>query len=165
MKKIINLFLIMLMALSLFGCTDPKDTKAQITDKNGNNLELSVKEIIKLTENDDDKFYKTYYDGTAKISGTVEKVIEGDEIIQDSTMKLKNKEYRVIYLKEGWAIRVIQANHPETELLVPGDKIVAKGSIESLDDGYILIGRISFRAGYGIKIPACEDNVEVRILD
>ena len=149
MKKLIKIFVIMLVTLSLFGCADPRDTKAQVTDKNGNKTELSANEIVELYEKDHKKFVDTYQlYGTAKISGTVEKIEGGSKL-------------RTIYLKEGWKICVSSTEHPETELLVEGDKIVAKGGMQLPGkDKYMEIGIIS-----QYRDAPYNDDVELRILD
>ena len=122
MKKLINVLFVLFLAVGLCGCgSDPKDTKAIITDGE-NTIEMSANEVEETYRENEMYFDKYLNNRNVKIEGTIKNVIMG---------LIDGKPYETVEIKleEGWTIEIAPASHPEVADLRAGDKILVEGKM------------------------------------
>ena len=75
MQRLLKVVLVGLMAVSLVACGGGKEVKAEVTNKETNEVEkLSAKEIKAIDKENGAKFDKYYQDTKIKFTGTVKEV-------------------------------------------------------------------------------------------
>ena len=106
MKKFLTGILCCICILGMTGCGS--NSKAQITVRNGDKVEMTAKELLDIRRNNGPKYDNHYEYAAITLTGTISKISSFDD-------KTFNNGYRddiyIITLKEGWEVWIKQAGN------------------------------------------------------
>lgn len=113
MKKVNLLIVISLMVCLLCACGG--GTAATITDKDGNTVQMTAKELKAVSDENSARFDDLYEGADIELTGTVESVSD-DSVI----------------LKDGWKVMLSKSKHYDLlTSLNKGDKVYVKSNIRN----------------------------------
>ncbi len=131
MKNALSIVLTLVMCLSLLACgTSNSASPATITDVSGNSVQMTVKEICDVFDENAARFNNLYVGATITGVGTVEKV-EKVENLLEALGSSSATAYKII-MKEGWVLTVLGAAHAEAINLCKGSSICFTSRIQSV---------------------------------
>lgn len=160
MKKVVSMFLVLLLSLNLCACgftsTDP--TPATIKDLSGNTVQLTKKELVSIYKENAAKFRNSY--SGAEITGvaTVSKVKESYENFWGSLALVYT-----ISTEEGWVLELLASKHEEVINLSKGDKIQFNSKISGVSGNTVMLNRIG-GSGSLLNAPN-EDSTVIKVLE
>lgn len=163
MKKIIALFLALIMCLPLCACNstgnqpddateaketeaetakpDPTETKATIFTNEGNKVEMSVKDLVTEFAGNEARFNKIYKGATIEFAGTVKSISVDAAVYNGSSYPT---EQNLIKFEEGWYLIIGTGTEGESELpydladYAPGQKLKVRTGILAGTSGKVV---------------------------
>ncbi len=110
-KKILSILLIGVMVIGLTGCNSKNsNSKATITDNNGDVVELSFEELENIFESNSVKFENNYSGATIKFKGIVK------SISNRISCRIANTGCRRINFTNGWYVYLLDDTEDNTHL-------------------------------------------------
>ena len=157
MKKVLSLFLALVLCLGVCACSssnsEPANEPAKIQDLDGNTVEMTAKELEDIYKENAAKFRKLYQGATVTGVGTVKRVNNFRDSFSGKTAMV----YEIV-MKEGWTLKVLEKGHDEVINLSSGDRIQFTSLISGADSNSVHLNRI---CGW----PPSEDRSVIEILD
>lgn len=141
MKKFISFLIVIALVFSLSACGG-SDSPATITDKDGNVVQMTAKELCKLEEENSARFESLYYGANIVFVGTVKKVFSNARF--NGSLVVDGIEF-----EEGWEVHLHNSWYDSMLLeLNPGDKVKVTSQIYSVFGRNVTVLGMGSSAGY-----------------
>lgn len=109
-KKILSFLLILVLLIGMSGCGSDKNEikEAFIMDNEGNEVQLSSKELMNIYDSNEAKFYKLYGGATITFESTVKSISVNTAVIVDSNHVTAGQNK--IVFEDGWCLIIGNGN-------------------------------------------------------
>lgn len=123
-KKILSILLIVTLFIGLTGCGKSQN-KAEIITNSGNSENLTYSDLMKIYQENEDKFEKEYIGADVEVTGTINQ-IKNAAITGYGNCMAGSKQ---IVLEDGWVVAFDKDAGVDLSNLNKGDKIKVNSKI------------------------------------